>query len=109
MDPLETDCRTVHADLQAGKDFLLLDCREENEHALVNIPQAKLLPMGSLVERIAELAPYKDKPIVVHCHHGGRSYRVAAYLKKNGFADVKSLAGGIERWAVEIDPSLPRY
>lgn len=109
MHPLETDCQTVKAQLDAGADFLLLDCREENEHQLVNIPQAKLLPMSQLTARAEELAPFKGKPIVVHCHHGGRSLRVATWLKQQGFDDVKSLAGGIDQWATDIDPTLPRY
>lgn len=109
MHPLETDCQTVKAQLDSGADFLLLDCREESEHQLVNIPQAKLLPMSQVMARAEELAPFKGKPIVVHCHHGGRSLRVATWLKQQGFDDVKSLAGGIDQWAVDIDPSLARY
>jgi rhodanese-related sulfurtransferase len=109
MLPLETDCRSLHSQREAGADFLLLDCREPNEWAIVKISGATLLPMSELANRVAELAPFRDRQIVVHCHHGGRSLRVANWLRGQGFSQAQSLAGGIDAWAVEIDPSLPRY
>jgi rhodanese-related sulfurtransferase len=45
----------------------------------------------------------------VHCHHGGRSLRVVRWLREQGFSRAQSMAGGIDQWAVDIDPSLPRY
>lgn len=107
--PLETDCKTVKAKLDAGGDFLLLDCRETDEHETVHIRGAKLLPMSELMTRVGELEPFKASEIVVHCHHGGRSLKVTNWLRQQGFPKVQSLAGGIDQWAVEIDPSLPRY
>jgi rhodanese-related sulfurtransferase len=107
--PIETDCRTVKARLDARDPFLLLDCREPDEHQIVSIPGAMLLPMSQLQARAAELEPHRGKSIVVHCHHGGRSLRVANWLRSQGFDQAQSLAGGIDQWAVEIDPKLPRY
>jgi rhodanese-related sulfurtransferase len=107
--PLEIDCRTVKAKLDAGEKFLLLDCREKDEHQTVNIKAAVLLPMSELSDRVGELEPHKNSEIVVHCHHGGRSLKVANWLRKQGFANAKSMAGGIDDWAVSIDTSLPRY
>jgi rhodanese-related sulfurtransferase len=107
--PLETDCRTVKSRLDGGEDFLLLDCREADEHALVSIRGAILLPMSQLVDRVGELEPHRQRAIVVHCHHGGRSLRVAAWLRQQGFPLAQSMCGGIDRWAEEIDRSLPRY
>jgi rhodanese-related sulfurtransferase len=107
--PVEIDCRTVKAKLDANEPFLLLDCREQNEYELVRIPQAKLLPMTEIQQRVAELEPYRNQEIVVHCHHGGRSLRVTMWLRQQGFANVRNLTGGIEQWATDIDPSMPHY
>jgi rhodanese-related sulfurtransferase len=107
--PLEVDCSSVHQQLESGSELLLLDCREADEHALVRIERAKLIPMSELMARVAELDAHRDRPIVVHCHHGGRSLQVAQWLRRQGFSQAQSMAGGIDRWAEEIDPSLPRY
>src|SRR5207253_1878374 len=107
--PLEVDCRSVRAMLDAGERFVLVDCREPDEHALVHIDEAHLIPLGQMAGRIAELEPWRDAPLVVHCHHGGRSLRAARWLREQGFRTAQSMAGGIDQWAQEIDPQLPRY
>ena len=107
--PLEVDCRTVKARLDGEAGTVLVDCRERDEHQLVRIAGAVLLPMSELATRVGELAPYRQAPIVVHCHHGGRSLRVAEWLRQQGFSQAQSMAGGIDEWALQIDRSLPRY
>ena len=107
--PWEIDVRTVKQKLDAKDDFLLLDCREKSEHDTVNIAAAKLLPMSELTTRAGEIEAYRNKPIVVHCHHGGRSMRVAQWLRQNGFAQAQSMAGGIHQWADEIEPGMTKY
>jgi rhodanese-related sulfurtransferase len=101
---------TVH-DLKqrhdAGEDFVLLDVREPNEIATASIPWATTIPMMDLPTRIAEL-PH-DKPIVVMCHHGGRSERVAQFLAANGYGNAINLDGGIDAWSTSVDPSVSRY
>jgi len=106
---IETDCRSVRAGLAAGEDLLFVDCREADEYAVAKIEGAKLLPMSELAERIGELEPHRDRRIVIHCHHGGRSLRVANWLRGQGFSKAQSMAGGIDAWATEIDPTVPRY
>jgi rhodanese-related sulfurtransferase len=107
--PLEIDCRSVKARLDAGTPLLFLDCREPDEHATAKIAGTTLIPMSQLAERVGELAAHKDREIVVHCHHGGRSLRVAQWLRKQGYDKVSSLSGGIDAWSQEIDPAVPRY
>jgi rhodanese-related sulfurtransferase len=107
--PIEIDCQTVAAGLRENNGLLLLDCRELDEHALVSISGARLLPMSEIATRLAELEAHREDPIAVHCHHGGRSLKVAHWLRSQGFAKAQSMAGGIDEWARQIDPSLPRY
>ncbi|MBX3413420.1 MAG: rhodanese [Pirellulales bacterium] len=107
--PMEIDIAAVKAQLDAGNDLLLLDCREADEYATAHIAAARLIPMSELQQRVGELDEYRARPLVVHCHHGGRSLRVAAWLRQQGFAQAQSMAGGIDQWSVEIDRSVPRY
>lgn len=111
--PLEVSCQDVQAILASDTSLLLLDCRETNEHAVVHLPEAKLIPMQqiptSLDDLRTELDKAADQPLIVYCHHGMRSAQTATWLRENGFPQAQSMAGGIDAWAVEIDSNLPRY
>jgi rhodanese-related sulfurtransferase len=107
--PLELDVRAVKSLLDDGADFFLLDCREPVEYQIAKIDRATLIPMSQLPERIAELEEHRQRRIVVHCHHGGRSLQVTHWLRQQGFSQAQNMMGGIDVWAVEIDRSLPRY
>lgn len=85
----------------------LLDVRNPDEFAICRIGEPKLVPLHELHQRFDEIPD--DSPIVVYCHHGVRSLRAVQLLEKHGFADVKSLHGGINAWSEKIDPSVPRY
>ncbi len=89
------------------EDVQLLDVREPQELAIVSLPGATHIPMREIPGRLAELD--RDRPIVVMCHTGIRSRHVAGFLLANEFEQVFNLAGGIDAWAVEIDPDLSRY
>lgn len=91
----------------AGAPFVLLDIREPEEVALVRMPGSIHIPMGEIPGRLHELDP--EQEIIVYCHHGVRSLRVANFLLQRDFERVASLAGGIDAWSIEIDPALPRY
>ncbi len=93
----------------AGEQLLLLDVREPEEFAAASIGGARLVPLGELEQRLSELAEWKERPIVVHCHTGGRSARAARLLRERGFTDVSNLKGGIEAWSLTVDPDVPRY
>ena len=88
---------------------LLLDCRTAEEHAIAKIDGSVLIPMQEIAERLSELEPWREKPIVVHCHHGVRSLRVTHFLRDKGFSQAQSMKGGIDAWSVEVDPRVPRY
>lgn len=107
--PIEIDVATVKSRLDAADDLLLVDCRENDEYALAHIDAARLIPMSELEARVGELSEYRERPLVVHCHHGGRSLRVASWLRQQGFTQAQSMAGGIDQWSEEIDRSVPRY
>jgi rhodanese-related sulfurtransferase len=88
---------------------LVLDCRTAEEYAIAKIEGSVLIPMQELAERLSELEPWRDSPIIVHCHHGVRSLRVTHFLREKGFSQAQSMKGGIDAWSVEVDPSVPRY
>jgi rhodanese-related sulfurtransferase len=107
--PLEIDVQSVHKLRETGADFLLLDCREPSEVATAHIAGATHIPMREIPARLAKLDSHKSSRVVVHCHHGGRSMRVTQFLRQQGFTQAQNMAGGIDAWSLEIDPSIPRY
>jgi len=86
---------------------VLVDVREPWEFELARIEGSLLVPLGQLPSRVDELP--RDRPLVMVCHTGRRSQNAAMFLAQSGFADVQNLSGGVERWAVEVDPSMRRY
>jgi adenylyltransferase/sulfurtransferase len=104
---------TTAAELQAararGEELLLLDVREPSEHARARIEGSRLIPLGELETRLSELASWRNRRVVVHCHHGGRSARACALMREKGFDRVENLAGGIDAWSLTVDPGVPRY
>lgn len=93
--------------LDSGAELVLLDVREPMEWQVGHLQGAVHVPMGSVAARIAELDP--DAETVVYCHHGVRSAAVAGLLRRAGFRDVRNLTGGIDRWSIAVDASVPRY
>ena len=88
-------------------DIELIDVREPHEWAIARIPNARLVPLATLPDAFASIA--KDRDVIVHCKSGVRSARAVRQLRSAGFRRVWNLAGGIERWSREVDPSTPRY
>lgn len=105
--PAEISVHELKAMHEAGRAFVLLDVREREEWATARIMWAKLIPMREVSERITELP--KNGNVVVMCHAGVRSDRVARYLRGQGFASVANLAGGIDAWSRDVDPNVPTY
>jgi len=105
---LDIDVRTIKQMLDQGEKFVLLDCREPGEVATARIAGTVHIPMRDIPGRLAEL-PQKNERLIVHCHHGGRSLRVTQFLRQQGFDQAQNMAGGIDAWSQEIDPTVPRY
>ncbi|VVM06554.1 molybdopterin-synthase adenylyltransferase MoeB [Methylacidimicrobium tartarophylax] len=87
--------------------FDLIDVREPHEVAIAQIPGAKVIPLSQFHQRIHELDSARE--IVLFCKLGPRSAKACRLLFDSGFRKVQNLAGGIEAWSLEIDPSVPRY
>jgi len=85
----------------------VIDVREPHEYEIAHIDGAVLIPLSELPTRLGEFDGHRE--IVTHCHHGARSLKALEILKAAGFSKVRSLRGGIDAWAVNVDPSLPRY
>ncbi|MCC5829445.1 MAG: hypothetical protein JJU36_08355 [Phycisphaeraceae bacterium] len=107
----EVSPRQTHALLPAiqSGQILLVDCRTPAEHAVAQLEPVLLLPVQHTADRIDELLPHRDRPIIIFCHHGMRSLRMTSMLREAGFSDVRSMAGGIDLWSLTVDPSVPRY
>lgn len=93
--------------LSANESFVLLDVREPHEDEIARIDGARLLPLGELAARLEEFQ--RGDEIVVHCHSGMRSAQAVQLLQEAGFTRAFNLAGGIDAWSAEVDPTVPRY
>lgn len=93
--------------MKSGQVKTLVDVREPFEWEIVRIEGAKLMPLSQLDDHIKDLP--RDEDIYLYCYKGKRSLTAAKKLKEHGFTRLHSMAGGIDAWAVEVDPTLPRY
>jgi rhodanese-related sulfurtransferase len=91
----------------SGRRFILLDIREPFEVAVASLSDSLHIPMREIPARLHELDPQAD--IAVLCHYGGRSEHVARFLHARGFERAHNIEGGIEEYALRVDPSVPRY
>ncbi len=98
--------KELEAMIASGTRFELLDVRTPEERAIASIPGAVLLNEAEAA-RIESLP--RDTPLVLHCHHGGRSQQAAEQFVALGFSQVWNVVGGIDAWSQEIDPEVPRY
>src|SRR5881394_3702080 len=106
-DGAEITAQDLKQEWDKNPDLLVVDVREPHEYEIARIDGAVLIPISELPTRLAELDGHRE--IVTHCHHGARSLKALEILKAAGFSRVRSLRGGIDAWAVNVDPTLPRY
>ena len=108
--PLEIAPQEVQRRLAAGEKVALIDVREPIEFQMARIEGAELVPMRSVPAELSRLDAQADEtPLIVFCHHGVRSLNVVNWLRGQGVEACQSMAGGIDRWSLEIDPGVPRY
>jgi rhodanese-related sulfurtransferase len=93
--------------LDSPQPPLVLDVRENWERDAARLPGTLDIPMMEIPQRLAELP--RDRDIVVMCHGGVRSLKVAHFLAQHGFNQVANLTGGIHAWANDVDPSIGTY
>jgi sulfur-carrier protein adenylyltransferase/sulfurtransferase len=106
--PGEISVLELNERLKRGDKLNVIDVREPYEHAIAQIPGAKLIPMGQLLERAGELDPTCDT--VLLCRSGGRSAHMIRELKRAGYTgQLLNLTGGIHAWSDKIDPTVPKY
>src|SRR6266704_2223522 len=106
-DGAEITAHELRDEWQRNPALVVVDVREPHEYEIAHIDGAVLMPLGELPDRLGELDGHHE--IVTHCHHGARSLKALEILKAAGFSKVRSLRGGIDAWAVNVDPTLPRY
>ena len=107
--PVEITPHELAKQIENGQSIRLIDVRQPWEHARAKLGGSVLIPLNELPARAAEIAGEPATLLVVYCHHGVRSLSAAAYLIRLGHVNVRSLAGGIDAWSCEVDPTVPRY
>jgi len=113
FDAPEISVQDVHRKRQAGDEFVLVDVREQEELDVARIEGALHLPLSELREQqeagIPPALQAQNVDCVIFCHKGVRSARVTAWLMERGWSRVRSMDGGIDAWAVEVDETVSRY
>jgi rhodanese-related sulfurtransferase len=107
--PLEITPRELAKQIANGQPIRLIDVRQPWENQLAKLADSHLIPLNDLPTRASEIPSDPATLLVIYCHHGIRSLSAAEYLQRLGHANVRSLAGGIDAWSCEVDPTVPRY
>ena len=106
--PLELSVVDARRHLEsAGAPAMLIDVREPWETQICRVAGSMLIPMRQIPESLGTLP--RDRHLLILCHHGARSQQVTDFLRARGFPAVSNIAGGINAWAEQLDPAMPRY
>jgi rhodanese-related sulfurtransferase len=104
---MQIEPRELADRIAGGEPVYLLDVRTREEFEAVKLPDAHLFTQELMQEILGNAS--RTNLFVVYDHTGARSMDAAAYFQGHGFANAKSLRGGIDAWSAEVDPKLPRY
>jgi rhodanese-related sulfurtransferase len=107
VDNIEISPAEVRERLDKGEQFIFVDVREPWERDTAHIGGSVLIPLRDIPGHLGEFEDADE--VILYCHHGMRSLDAAAWLRAQGVAGARSMAGGIDRWSVEVDSSIPRY
>ncbi len=111
----EIDVQEFETLLKSEQEFVLLDVREPWELARATWTdfRLRLAPLSQLSQQGVSLLPSEaqdqNSKIIVACHHGIRSANVTGWLLQQGWTEVVSLRGGIDAYAIQIDPTVGKY
>lgn len=105
---LQITPKEVKQRLDAGEKLRLVDVREPFEYRQARIEGSELIPMRTVSKSLDSLES-EESPVIVLCHHGMRSLQVVNWLREQGLERCSSMEGGIDRWSLEVDPTVPRY
>jgi rhodanese-related sulfurtransferase len=105
--PLEIGVEDLKVWRDEGREFGVLDVRETWEYEICRVEGSLNVPMAAVPDSLERLPP--DGPLVVVCHHGGRSMRVVSWLREQGVDRAVNVSGGVDRWAECVEPGMQRY
>ena len=105
--PLEISVTEAHQQLSSAQPPVLIDVRETDEHAIGHVAQAQLIPLAELPNQLSKIP--QNRPVLIMCHHGGRSMRATQFLRSKGYVLATNIKGGIDAWSLHVDPQIPRY
>jgi adenylyltransferase/sulfurtransferase len=93
--------------MDQAQQLLFIDVREKWEHETAHIPGSVLIPLREIPGHLGQFEDANE--VILFCHHGMRSLDAAAWLRSQGVAGARSMSGGIDRWSIEVDSTIPRY
>lgn len=105
--PLQIGVDELKSWRDEGRKFAVVDVRETWEYEICRIEGSLHIPMAAIPDSLDRLP--SDAPLVVACHHGGRSMRVVSWLRQQGVERAINLAGGVDQWAERVEPGMQRY
>lgn len=105
---LEVTPTELKARLDQGEPLRLIDVREQWEFEACRIEGSQLIPMNTIPLHLQDLDD-DGPPVITICHHGVRSLSVVTWLRRQGLENCQSMSGGIDRWSLTVDSSIPRY
>lgn len=109
MSATEITPRELARCLENGHKVQMIDVRQPWENEVARLPNSTLIPLNEMPQRLPEVLAEGSATVVLYCHHGVRSLSAVTYLHRLGYHHVRSLAGGIDGWSCEVDPTVPRY